>query len=64
MRPHHIVISAGIFIMCWLVLGLRGLDAGVIGVVTFLGGVRVGHKEEEVATGVTRLKDKFVAWFN
>lgn len=64
MKSHHVIISAGIFILCWLVFGFRGVDAGIVGIVCYLGGVKVGHKEQEVAEAIDRLKTKFFAWIS
>ncbi len=64
MKAHHIIISASIFVLCWLIFGFRGVDAGVVGIATFILGVRVGHKEEESAAFLGSVKDKFVKWFN
>lgn len=64
LKSHYLITCAGIFIVCWLVLGVRGLDAGIVGVITFLAGTRVGHKEQAVAEFIDQTKAKVMSWFN
>lgn len=62
MKPHIAIICASIFIFCWLILGFRGLDAGVIGPGCFVLGIWVQRKEQAVAAFFERLKSKYLAW--
>lgn len=63
MKPHIIIICAGIFILCWLIFGFRGMDAGIIGPGCFLAGMKVKEKEQAVAEYIDRLRANVTGWF-
>lgn len=63
MKTHNAIICAGIFLLCWLVLGFRGLDAGIIGPGCFLAGLKAQEKEQEVKAYIDRLQARVVGWF-
>lgn len=63
MKAHVVIICAGIFIFCWLILGFRGLDAGIIGPGCFLAGMAVKQREQAVASYIDRLKASITGWF-
>ena len=58
MKLHIVVIATAIFLVALLIFGLRGLDAAVCSVLTFLAGVRVGNKEQAVIAYIDGLKSK------
>ncbi len=62
-KPHVVIICAGIFIFCWLILGFRGLDAAIIGPGCFLAGIAVKQREQEAAAAIDRLKATVASWF-
>lgn len=63
MKTHIVIICVSIFVFCWLVLGFRGLDAGIIGPGCFLAGLAVKQKEQAVAEYIDRLKASVMGWF-
>lgn len=60
MKIHHYIIAAFIFLICFFVLGFRGLDAGFVGAGVYMLGVHFGHKESEVADFFAKLKAKYI----
>lgn len=63
MKAHNIAICVSIFLFCWLVLGFRGLDAGIIGPACYIAGLHVKEKEQAVAAYFDRLKARVQGWF-
>jgi hypothetical protein len=64
MKFHIIAICTSIFIFCWLILGIRGLDAGIIGPGCFLAGLAVSRREQEVERYISDLKARIYGWFS
>lgn len=63
MKPHVAIICVTIFVFCWLVLGFRGLDAGIIGPGCFLAGLAVKQREQAVVEYIDRLRASVKGWF-
>lgn len=64
MKPHLIVCCTLIGLFCLLIFGLRGLDAVLVGVITFLLGVNVGKQEAQVTTFLARQLDAAKKFFD
>lgn len=63
MRYYHLVLATIIFLIVFLILGLRGIPGAVCAVLALFGGIAIGKREATVFAWIDDARARIRAFF-